>query len=202
MRSAPRRLHGFHPRRTSCTVVDPRGGGRAAMGVPCAWIRVAAYEGKGATPPSCCIHRGRRQLEPGHAVARGQPSRVPCIRRWCGWGSVTACRGRGRGPPGVVVGQGRCGCSLGSPPREYKRASTIECMARFRGRKLLHAANRHRRYLRDYFTLLALIDLYIHPIYVLVSKILSSILNSSAPIHPLYHPLSTLFTVGHTCHFI
>jgi hypothetical protein len=47
-----------------------------------------------------------------------------------------------------------------------------------------------------------LMDLYIHPLYVLVSKILSSILNSPAPIHPLYHPLSTLFTVGPTCHFI
>jgi hypothetical protein len=41
-----------------------------------------------------------------------------------------------------------------------------------------------------------------HPLYVLVSKILSSILNSPAPIHPLYHPLSTLFTVGPTYHFI
>jgi hypothetical protein len=48
----------------------------------------------------------------------------------------------------------------------------------------------------------ALIDLYIHPLYVLVNKILSSILNSPAPIHPLYHPLSTLSTVGPTCHFI
>jgi hypothetical protein len=48
----------------------------------------------------------------------------------------------------------------------------------------------------------ALIDLYIHPLYVLVSKILSSILNSPAPIHPLYHPLSTLSTVGPTYHFI
>jgi hypothetical protein len=47
-----------------------------------------------------------------------------------------------------------------------------------------------------------LMDLYIHPLYVLVSKILSSILNSSAPIHPLYHPLSTLSTVGLTCQFI
>jgi hypothetical protein len=47
----------------------------------------------------------------------------------------------------------------------------------------------------------ALMDLYIHPLYVLVSKILSSILNSPAPIHPLY-PLSTLSTVGLTCHFI
>jgi hypothetical protein len=46
-------------------------------------------------------------------------------------------------------------------------------------------------------------DLYIHPLYVLVSKILSSILNSLAPIHPLYHLLSTLSTVvGLTCHFI
>jgi hypothetical protein len=45
-------------------------------------------------------------------------------------------------------------------------------------------------------------DLYIHPLYVLVSKILSSILNSPAPIHPLYHPLSTLSTVRLTCHFI
>jgi hypothetical protein len=35
-------------------------------------------------------------------------------------------------------------------------------------------------------------NLYIHHLYVLVSKILSSILNSSAPIHPL----STLSTVG------
>jgi hypothetical protein len=47
-----------------------------------------------------------------------------------------------------------------------------------------------------------LMDLYIHPLYILVSKILSSILNSSAPIHPLYHPLSTLSTIGPTYHFI
>jgi hypothetical protein len=52
------------------------------------------------------------------------------------------------------------------------------------------------------FRLSALIDLYIHPLYVLVSKILSSILNSLALIHPLYHPLSTLSTVGLTYHFI
>jgi hypothetical protein len=45
-------------------------------------------------------------------------------------------------------------------------------------------------------------DLYIHPLYVLVSKILSSILNSPTLIHPLYHPLSTLFTVRPTRHFI
>jgi hypothetical protein len=51
-------------------------------------------------------------------------------------------------------------------------------------------------------TLSALMDLYIYPLYVLVSKILSTILNSPAPIHPLYHPLSTLSTVGPTCHFI
>jgi hypothetical protein len=48
----------------------------------------------------------------------------------------------------------------------------------------------------------ALMDLYIHPLYVLLSKILSSILNSSAPIYPLYHPLSTLSTVRPTYHFI
>jgi hypothetical protein len=42
----------------------------------------------------------------------------------------------------------------------------------------------------------ALMDLYIHPLYVLVSKILSFVLKSSALIHPLYHPLST---VGSTC---
>jgi hypothetical protein len=48
----------------------------------------------------------------------------------------------------------------------------------------------------------ALMELYIHPLYVLVSKILSSILNSPAHIHPLYHPLSTLSTMGPTCHFI
>jgi hypothetical protein len=48
----------------------------------------------------------------------------------------------------------------------------------------------------------ALMDLYIHPLYVLVSMILSFILNSPAPIHPLYHPLSTLSTMGFTCHFI
>jgi hypothetical protein len=45
-------------------------------------------------------------------------------------------------------------------------------------------------------------ELYIRPLYVLVSKILSSILDSPAPIHPLYLPLSTLSTVGPTCHFI
>jgi hypothetical protein len=48
----------------------------------------------------------------------------------------------------------------------------------------------------------ALMDLYINPLYVLVSKILSSILKSPALIHPLYHPLSTLSTVGPTCYFI
>jgi hypothetical protein len=47
-----------------------------------------------------------------------------------------------------------------------------------------------------------LMDLYIYLLYVLVSQILSSILNSSALIHPLYHPLSTLSSVGPTCHFI
>jgi hypothetical protein len=47
-------------------------------------------------------------------------------------------------------------------------------------------------------SLSALMDLYIHPLYVLVSKILLSILNSSAPIHPLYYPLSTLSTMGPT----
>jgi hypothetical protein len=41
-------------------------------------------------------------------------------------------------------------------------------------------------------------DLYIHPLYVLVSQILSSILNSPAPIHHLYHHLSILSTVGPT----
>jgi hypothetical protein len=45
----------------------------------------------------------------------------------------------------------------------------------------------------------ALIDLYIHSLYVLVSKILSSIFNSPAHIHPLYHHLSTLSTMGPTC---
>jgi hypothetical protein len=50
--------------------------------------------------------------------------------------------------------------------------------------------------------LLALINLYIHSLYVLVSKILSSILNSLALIHPLYHPLSSLSTMRPTCHFI
>jgi hypothetical protein len=47
-----------------------------------------------------------------------------------------------------------------------------------------------------------LMDLYIHSLYVLISKILSYILNSFASIHPLYHPLSTLSTVGLTYHFI
>jgi hypothetical protein len=41
--------------------------------------------------------------------------------------------------------------------------------------------------------------LYFYPLYILVIKILSSILISPTPIHPLYHPLST---VGPTYHFI
>jgi hypothetical protein len=45
----------------------------------------------------------------------------------------------------------------------------------------------------------ALMDLYIHPLKGLVIKILSSIPNSSASIHPLYHPL---FTVVPTYHFV
>jgi hypothetical protein len=54
--------------------------------------------------------------------------------------------------------------------------------------------------------LLVLMDLYIHPLYVLVSKILSSILNSSIPIHPLYllyllYPLwDTLVTLSKYIH--
>jgi hypothetical protein len=61
-----------------------------------------------------------------------------------------------------------------------------------------------RQWSRDIwvFRLPALMDLYIHPLYVLVSKILSSILNSSTHIYPLNHHLSTLSTVGPTCHFI
>jgi hypothetical protein len=39
-----------------------------------------------------------------------------------------------------------------------------------------------------------LMDLYIHPLYVVVSKIISYILNSPAPIHHLYHHLFTLST--------
>jgi hypothetical protein len=54
----------------------------------------------------------------------------------------------------------------------------------------------------QHLRLSALMNLYIHPLYVLVNKILSSILNSPALIHPLYHPLSTLSTIGPTCHFI
>jgi hypothetical protein len=54
----------------------------------------------------------------------------------------------------------------------------------------------------NFIRLPALMDLYIHPLYVLVSKILFSILNSTALIYPLYHPLSTLSTVESTCHFI
>jgi hypothetical protein len=48
----------------------------------------------------------------------------------------------------------------------------------------------------------ASMDLYIHLhlLYILVSKILSSTLNSSASVYSLYHPLSTLSTVGSTCH--
>jgi hypothetical protein len=54
----------------------------------------------------------------------------------------------------------------------------------------------------DSLRLSALMDLYIHPLYVLVSEVLSSILNSPAPIHHLYHHLSTLSTVGPIYHFI
>jgi hypothetical protein len=45
----------------------------------------------------------------------------------------------------------------------------------------------------------SLMNLYIHLLYILVIKILSSISNSPALIYPIYHPLST---VGPTCHFI
>jgi hypothetical protein len=45
----------------------------------------------------------------------------------------------------------------------------------------------------------ALMIFYFHPLYILVIKILSSILISLAPIHLLYYHLST---VGPTCHFI
>jgi hypothetical protein len=58
------------------------------------------------------------------------------------------------------------------------------------------------RCVREALRLPVLMDLYIYLLYVLVNKILSSILNSFAPIHPLYHSLSTLSIVGPTCHFI
>jgi hypothetical protein len=54
----------------------------------------------------------------------------------------------------------------------------------------------------------ALMDLYIHPLYVLVSKILFSILNSSAPsilyiilypLYPLWDSLVTLSKYIHVC---
>jgi hypothetical protein len=60
----------------------------------------------------------------------------------------------------------------------------------------------NRRQQRNQLRLSTLIDLYIHPLYVLVSKILSSILNSPVLIHHLYHPISTLSTVRPTCYFI
>jgi hypothetical protein len=41
-----------------------------------------------------------------------------------------------------------------------------------------------------------------HESVFVLRRILFSILNSSVPIHPLYHPLSTLSAVGPTCHFI
>jgi hypothetical protein len=66
----------------------------------------------------------------------------------------------------------------------------------------VHPAPPQQRRVQTVLRLSVLMDLYIHPLYILVSKILSSILNSSALIHSLYHPLSTLFIVGPTCHFI
>jgi hypothetical protein len=71
-------------------------------------------------------------------------------------------------------------------------------MSTFEQRKSTSTAS----YLGSRAALTPLMELYIHPLYVLVSKILSSILNSSVLIHPLYHPLSILSTVGLTCHFI
>jgi hypothetical protein len=70
------------------------------------------------------------------------------------------------------------------------------------GREACGQAQQHDRGTVSQLRLSALMVLYIHPLYVLVSKILSSMFNSPAPIHPLYHPLSTLSTVGPTCHFI
>jgi hypothetical protein len=62
-----------------------------------------------------------------------------------------------------------------------------------------HAGPVARHILRWRPWLCALMHLCIHPLYVLVSNILSSIFNFFTLIHPLYHPLST---VGPTCHFI
>jgi hypothetical protein len=96
--------------------------------------------------------------------------------------------------------------------RQMHACCTAEC--RWWAVGSLHAINVHRSVARVLLLadvtsgtpwatcISALMDLYIYPLYVLVSKIFSSILNSSAPIHPLYHPLSTLSTVGPTYHFI
>jgi hypothetical protein len=80
----------------------------------------------------------------------------------------------------------------GTPPAPC-RVSRIRRAGSDRARRAMS-----REQLRQF----AFIDLYIHPLYVLVNKILSFILNSTISIHSLYHPLSTLSIVGSICHFI
>jgi hypothetical protein len=69
----------------------------------------------------------------------------------------------------------------------------------WRGKKSRKRKKKKEKRKNKGIRLSALMDLYIHPLYILVIKILSSILNSSTSIYPLYHLLST---VGPTCHFI
>jgi hypothetical protein len=102
----------------------------------------------------------------------------------------------------------RTPCHLESSPRRSSRLRFRSGGVRFHLQKVAAAAFlvREKISVRCWkyvpIRLPALMDLYIYPLYVLVSKILSSILNSPALIHPLYHPLSTLSTMRPTCHFI
>jgi hypothetical protein len=104
-------------------------------------------------------------------------------------GSIWSIRGRTIQPLGPTTGRVSPG-----------RASGVRTLARRRRRYACHG--RSGRAVAGSTRLPALMDLYIHPLYVLVNKILSCILNSFAPIHHLYHHLSPLSTVGSTCHFI
>jgi hypothetical protein len=130
-----------------------------------------------------CTCASKTQLTPWLAI-RGLICMMKCVnlylRVWHGW--------RAQRTQGIIL------VWVEYPYVQFKATHVTSSMS------TVGVTNGQER--KKVLRLSALMDLYIHPLYVLVSKILSSILNSPAAIHPLYHPLSTLSTLGPTCHFI
>jgi hypothetical protein len=178
-----------------------------AQQVCCVRIRGRAMIGCGGNAsgwgwggPELVARRGRRCSSPGYdGELRGDGSRPRRSATSGTRGAALVFSG------GSVLLRGKSTMKMGHFLKNFFR-SLIPCeikpkqgsvqlilgACRASAKKGSDSANPQESLLR----LPVLIHIYIHHLYVLVSKILSSILNFSAPIHPLYHPLFTLSTVG------